>query len=377
MTNLIINPKILRLSNKTNILFSLLNEGEKSRLQLASELGLTTASISQIVKELINEGFISESGNVQRNSTGRREVLLNYNDSYYGAVGVNIEIDKVHISLCTFKKVIEEKIFPTREIINVENNLENLICEIKKTLKSCPDNIKILGIGVGIAGRVDEINGISIDSHGILPQNFKLLDCLYKGLNCDIKIINNVKAQARALIKSKDDNFMYVKHSPGIGCALVAKGKVVEGYNGMAGELGHTIIKLNGKPCVCGKCGCLETVASEKAIEDNYFEQTQIKKSISSIYEEYGKSEVTDKLITNITELLALAVGNAATLNDPKLVMVTGGLFFQNKIYEKFYEKTEELGYNKLFEIKNIGNDKKIKAFAGARHIILQKLFEV
>jgi predicted NBD/HSP70 family sugar kinase len=304
-------------------------------------------------------------------------VLLHFNEDAFAAVGVNIETDKVHISLCTYKNVLEEKIFPTSEIMRLGDNLGKLTEEIKKVIAECPKAVKILGIGVGLSGVVDEENGISVDSHGILPLNFQLLDCLKVRLGYEIKIVNNIKAQARALIKSRDDNFMLVKHSPGIGCAVVVNGRVVDGYNGMAGELGHTVVELNGRPCICGKRGCLETVASEKAVEDIYFEKTKVKKDITSIYAEYGKSEAADEIIQNLIERLALAIGNAAMLNDPKLVMVTGGVFFENGIIEKFCEKMDELGYGKLYKIKNIGNDKMIKAFAGARHILLEKLFEV
>ncbi|MDD3947543.1 MAG: ROK family transcriptional regulator [Clostridia bacterium] len=375
MDRKVTNPKILRKSNKISILFKLLHEGDKSRLQLASELGLTTASITQISKEIMEEGLISEQGNVQRNATGRREVLLHFKEDILGAIGVNIEKDKIHIALCTYHKVIEEKIFATQELVC--GNAEALADEIEKVLEACPQQISVLGVGVGITGKVDKKWGIAVDSHGILPNNYPLLDCLTHRLCCDISVSNNVRAQARALISKRDENFMYVKHSPGIGCALVVNGKVVEGYNGDAGELGHTVVRLSGKPCACGKRGCLETLASETAVEDAYFDRTGIRKDIASIYAEYRQSEAATAIINELIERLAMAIGNAATLNDPKMIMVTGGLFFQKGIVGEFYDKMKELGFKKQYKIQTIGNDKKIKAYAGARHILMEKLFEV
>ena len=329
------NPKILRKNNKTNILFKLLKEGDKSRLQLSNELGLTTASITQISKELISENYILERGNIQRNQTGRREVLLHFREENFGAIGVNIEIDKTHISLCTYNKVISEKIFLTADIL-ADYNLDKLVFELSDAIANCPEDMALLGIGIGVAGKVNEDTGTAVDSHGILPPNFPLLAKLQEKITMDINIINNVRAQARSLIQGKEDNFMLVKHSPGIGCAVVVDGKVVEGYNGSAGELGHTTVQLNGKSCVCGKKGCLETLASEKAIESEYFEQTGKTKDVTDIYNQYGTDQITNRIIDNLVERLALSVDNAATLNDPKVVMVTGGLFLQESIRESF-----------------------------------------
>lgn len=372
----ITNPKALGRSNKTNILFKLQNEGGKSRLQLAKSLNLTAASITQLVKELIEKGYIIETGNMQRNATGRREVLLSINSARFASIGVNIEKDKTHIAICNYDKVIEEKIFYTRQYL-ASKNAESIAKDVQILYDKYYSSYEIMGVGVGIAGTVDEKNGVSIDSHGILDKNYPLCDELKKRIAMDVKIINNVKAQARALINDREDNFMYVKHSPGIGCAIVVGGKVVDGYNAMAGELGHTIVEKDGKVCECGKRGCLETVVSERAIEDKYFAVTGEKKEINEIYALYVNNSSAKQILDDCICTLSLAIGNAATINDPKKIMLTGGLFFQKDIFEEFSKKMAEFGFGRFYKIINVDNDKKIKAFAGARHILLEKLFEV
>lgn len=372
----ITNSKALRISNQANILFKLQNEGGKSRLQLAKSLKLTGASVTLIVSDLIEKGFVVESGSMQRNATGRREVLLNINHEKFGAVGVNIEKDKIHISVCNYDKVVEERIFATEQLL-ADQQIDSLIEEIKSIYNKHKDSMEIMGLGVGITGRVDEKNGIAIDSHGILSSNFPLLAELKKHIFIDIRIINNVKAQARALISDRDDNFMYVKHSPGIGCAIVVGGKVVNGYNSTAGELGHTVVEKGGELCQCGKRGCLETVVSEKAIVKKLFKKTGEGKKIEAIYQLYGVSDAVTSILDECIETLSLAIGNAATINDPKKIMLTGGLFFQTNLLETFNKKMNEFGFGNLYKIINVDNDKRIKAYAGARHILLEKLFEV
>lgn len=372
----ITNPKALGKSNKANILFKLQNEGGKSRLQLAKSLHLTAAAITKQVKELIENGLIAESGSMQRNLTGRPEVLLTINIARFAAIGVNIEKDKIHISVCNYDNVIEERIFDTDKLLS-DKTADELCEEIKILYEQYKDRYEILGAGVGIAGRVESIRGISVDSHGILPSPYPLLALLKKQLDLDITIINNVRAQARALISGKEDNFMYVKHAPGIGCAIVVGGKVVNGVNENAGELGHTVAERGGKLCPCGKRGCLETAVSEKSIEMQYCDLTGETMHATQIYDVYQTNAAATRIVDDSIATLAIAVGNAAVINDPKKIMVTGGLFAKDKIFEAFTKKMDELGFGSCYEIIKVGNDKKIKAYAGARHILLEKIFEV
>lgn len=367
------NPKALGRINRANILFKLRNEGAKSRLQLARELKLTAASISLSVKELIDGGYIAESGSLQRNATGRKEVLLSFNSGRCAALGLNIERDKTHISLCTDGSVIEERIFPTAEILS--GNVAKLGEEARALYNQYKESANIIGAGAGISGDVDEKNGISTDSHGILPPDYPLFTLLKDYLPCGISVINNVKAQARALIKSRNDNFMYVKHSPGIGCAVVASGKVLGGARGKAGELGHTVVEPSGRLCGCGRRGCLETEVSESALESAYFEKTAERLTAFEIYRAYEGNAASTEILDAALTRLALSIGNALALTDPERLLLTGGIFFEERLYALFLEKLKKAGFGGAVEL--VGNDQKIKAFAGARHILLEKLFEV
>ena len=91
----------------------------------------------------------------------------------------------------------------------------------------------------------------------------------------------------------------------------------------------------------------------------------------------YLQENAVTNILDECIETLSLAIGNAATINDPKKIMLTGGLFFQTNLLDAFNKKMNEFGFGNLYKIINVDNDKRIKAYAGARHILLEKLFEV
>lgn len=377
MNDRVKNPKSLRTNNKAAVAFRLLTKGDTSRLRLARELSLTGASITQLVRELMDEDVVSEVSSVRRNSTGRREVLLRYNDENFTAVGVNIESDRTHVSLCSYGEVISEEIVRTDSLGMERGDVSALAGIVNGMLSLRPGGREAVGVGVGIAGITDDCTGVSEDSHGILPKHFSLHSALRERVDADIFVINNVCAQARALIKDSEDYFLYVKHSPGLGCALVADGKLVEGFRNRAGEIGHTVVRKNGKVCACGKRGCLETVISERSIEESAFVLLGREAGIGEIYAMYGRDPAVTELLDDCARLTALAVGNAATLTDPRRVVLTGGMFFDAALRKSFETALDELGFSDGNSFEFLGKDVKIKAFAGARHVLLKKIFGV
>lgn len=364
----------LRRKNKTAVLYKLMSNGETSRTRLARELGLTAASVTQLVQDLIAEGVVAQSGEICAEKRGRKEIGIRFISSCYAAIGVNIESDNTHISVCEWDKVLYEEIIPTAELFaQGVDRLGRLIAQICALWDF---DSKLLGISVGIVGAVDEQNGIAVNSYGILPENYPLAKELKKR-GIDANIVNNIKAQARALIKEGNENFLYVKHSPGIGCALVAHGQTVDGNNGLGSELGHTIVRANGLECRCGKRGCLEAYASEKHIQDVYLSKTGVKLPICDIYAAYGSDETAKEILDEVMDYTALSIGNATMITNPERVIVTGGMFMCDELYARILDRLYASGFNMRFDIDRIGNDRKIKAFAEAKHYIRKRLFEV
>ncbi len=371
--------KALKKSNKAAILFRLMSGGDASRVSLAKETGLTTAAVTLLINELMAEGAVSEGDAVQRNSTGRREKMLHFEDGHCAAVSINIESDNTHVSVCTFSEVLEERIYPTSDYF--AKGIDRLLDEAKELSCKYADR-NVVGIGVGVIGTVDEENGVSVNSYGALENNCRIGDELKRATGLEVSVINNVRAQARALIMSADDDFMLIKHSPGIGCAVVTDGALVSGARERAGEIGHTVVKPGGELCRCGKRGCLEAYVSEMHISELYAAKTGNKLPVCEIYGAYGADFAATEIVDDCIEKLALSIGNAAMLLNPERVLVTGGIFSYGAIADKLSDTVSEVGFKGAdgggeLKLAFVGAEKKIKAFSGARHIILKKIFEV
>lgn len=366
--------KALRRGNKEAVLLLFMGGEELSRVRIAAATGLTTASVTQLVRELIDEGLLEERGEIISGAAGRRETLLRFAGERVAAVGVNVESDRTHVSLCTWNDVLEEEIYPTASFF--ENGTAALAERVGELASKCGGR-RFVGTGLAVAGFVDEEKGVTVGGYGLFPDAFPLAEKIAESTGTDTLLVNNVRAQARALMAKSDDSFLLVKHGPGVGCAAISDGAPVYGADGKAGEIGHTIAEENGLPCRCGKRGCLETCVSEQRITALYEEKTRNKLAVREIYALYGKDGVATEVLDACLNKLAVAIGNTATLLNPRRVLVTGGVFSREDTYGTFCRAVEKAGFGGQFSLTRIGDEKKVKAFSGARHVMLKKLFGI
>lgn len=366
--------KGLRRGNKEAVLLLFMGGEELSRVRIAAATGLTTASVTQLVRELIDEGLLAERGEIISGTAGRRETLLRLAGESVAAVGVNVESDRTHVSLCTWDEVLEEEIYPTQEFF--ADGTDALAERVGCLARKCGDR-RFMGAGLAVAGFVDEEKGVTVGGYGLFPDAFPLAKRISESAGCEVLLVNNVRAQARALMTHADDSFMFVKHGPGVGCAVISDGAVVCGADGKAGEIGHTIVEENGAPCRCGKRGCLETCVSEQRIIALYRDKTDNKLPVREIYARYGTDVAATEVLDGCLGRLAVAIGNTATLLNPRKVLVTGGVFSDERLFGAFRHAVGTLGFGGQFSLTRIGDEKKVKAFSGARHVMLKKLFGI
>lgn len=238
-----------------------------------------------------------------------------------------------------------------------KNIIRKMIEAIEELLNET--NLKtdeISSIGVGAAGQVDRVNGILIGAPNLDCYDLNIKEYIsshfdlpvYLGNDVEIATIGEMKFGAA---KGYDD-FVCVFVGTGVGSSIVKKGEIVLGATGTAGEIGHIIVDLNGRPCACGAHGCLEAYASRSAIERRI--EGALKKGRHSVildYLESGKSitsgmiqksiERDDELVISCVDEASeyLSGGIASIINfvNPKLVVLGGGLV---EAVDYFYKNT-------------------------------------
>ncbi len=215
---------------------------------------------------------------------------------------------------------------------------------------------EISSIGIGAAGQVDRENGILIGAPNLDCYDFHIKELISSRFDIPVYLGNDVEIAAIGEMKfgaaKGCDDFVCVFVGTGVGSAIVKNGSVILGATGTAGEIGHIIVDLNGRPCACGAHGCLEAYASRSAIERRI--EGALKKGRHSVildYLESGKSitssmiqksiEKGDELVTACVDEASdyLSGGIASIINfvNPKLVVLGGGLI---EAVDYFYKNT-------------------------------------
>lgn len=185
----------------------------------------------------------------------------------------------------------------------------------------------VVGIGVGTPGLIDTRIGTVINSVNLDWRDLPLGKVLHRKYKLPVLVLNDSQATAVGEFvygenKNKSPNRVVLTINKGVGAGILINRKLFQGDGGGAGEIGHVVVKENGKPCRCGKYGCLETVSSTRAVlEEMHMESlTDVEKAFSA-----GDKEAK-RVIKDAAHYLGLALANMiGTLNINEITL-TGGM---------------------------------------------------
>ncbi|WP_029320512.1 ROK family transcriptional regulator [Butyrivibrio sp. AE3004] len=346
-----INLENVKLSNRSSILLLLNNSGAMSRKDIAETVGLTAASVTLICSELLEEGLIVELGEAnEEKRVGRKKILVDINPEYGNVLCIAVESDVTYISVTDMKgRVLCNVKIPTDKNVNPEKFFKNVTDECQRLFwKNGIAKEKVLGATVTIPGSVDRKNGISLNTYSIWNESIPVARLIQKELGIDVVVENNLKAYAQTEIYfgigRTVNNFFVLKWGPGVGASIVIDGKIYQGSNKMAAEIGHMSAVKDGRSCNCGRKGCLETYVSTKAIMDD------IKKSLEK--KDVDIDDITMEnpnvrwIITEKLDMLAHNLRNTISVLDPKHVVLVGYMFDIPGIAGRFIEAYK--GYDPL-----------------------------
>lgn len=306
---------------------------------------------TKLVNELIDEGILTEFGK-RETENGRRPVLYKVRPDFACTIGVVIQLKGISFSVFNMEM---EEIYQQEDATFILENTEVCLNEVVRFIRESVAGSgiaanRILGIGIGITGRVNTATGSSYTYFDSLDVS--LSSYLKDKLKTRIYIDNDthlIGLAEQVFGKAKDiKNALIVNISRGLGLSIVAGGDIVSGGQGFAGEFGHMQFSGAGnKLCICGKRGCLGTEVSGYALEENFREK--IKSGESSLllstgedienihYEKIIKAANSgDVLSISLTHeigfKLGKALGNIVNLLNPELVIVGGKFTIASEI---------------------------------------------
>lgn len=394
------NMATVKLQNRQSILNILKNCGPISRADIAQKLQLTPAAITILVNELVKERIIKEMGQLEEKDkrSGRKKVLIDINYDYKYVIGINIESDYMNIGVSNIKgEVRVYKRLSAKEAKNPKELLKDIASHCMNMLWK--ENImkeEILGIGVGVVGHVDETLGISKLALGLWNEEVPIKKILEDALGIPVVVGNNVRTLALGELDYNTtenvDNMMFIKYGPGIGSALINNNEIYYGSENLAGELGHFIVDYKGKLCSCGRRGCLETVASQKALiaeitplfsEDKTPILYELCSSnidnltLKTIVKAADMGEIPEReILRKALYYAAIAIGNAVSLYNPLTLVFYGEVFKYNFIVEELKQILQEnfidFDWDEMITLSAINNKSN---FIGAVALALREFF--
>ncbi|MDP9081696.1 MAG: ROK family protein [Bacteroidota bacterium] len=242
---------------------------------LSELLEKSIPSISKAVNELIDEGFVVEQG-FAPSSGGRRPLIYALKQEAMYTLTVAMDQLSMRIQMVDLlNNPISEAVMMELKLLNNPNALSALIENINDYIinTGIPKD-KITGVGIGMPGFVDTVNGVNhtyLDSGGeSITQLITLKTGIPAYIDNDSSLI--ALAEQKFGIARAQRDVMVINLGWGIGLGMIVNGEIYRGNNGFAGEFSHIPLSEDGSLCICGKRGCLEAEASmlvvaEKAIK--------------------------------------------------------------------------------------------------------------
>ncbi|WP_243299538.1 ROK family protein [Bacillus litorisediminis] len=331
--------QLMKSVNKSIVLNKIRTCEPISRAQIAKETNLTPPTVSSIVKELMEQGLVRES-TLGESTGGRKPTMLHINSDSFFVIGVDAGPQKIECILSDLTgKVYQRASGPINRPLTNEQFISLLkenIYALYNTMEVGQD--KIIGIGIAMHGAVDVETGTSLVAPILKLRNIPLKEVLEEEFNLTVKIENDARAMAlgESWFGGHGDveSMVAVNIGRGVGAGIVLNGKLFHGAEGIAGELGHMIIDINGKTCECGNKGCLQTLVSGEAIAERA--ATEIKECQRLTGEEIFRlaqegNESCIHLLQRTGEIIGIGLTNLIHLVNPRKIVLGGGVMGSEK----------------------------------------------
>lgn len=261
-------PSRARAHSTQLVLRTIFTDGPISRADLSRITELTPPTISDVVVGLIEDGLVEEMG-LAPSSGGRRAILLRIVDDSRQLIGIDLSRRDFRGALSDLRGNIQQRSSLPLEGADGEIAL-NMVYDLVDSLIDSATS-PILGIGIGVPGLVDAANGVLQQSVNLNWRHIPLRNLLQQRYGLPVYLANDSQASALAAYAAENRGnstlpFVVINLGWGVGAGIILNGQLLHGSPVGAGEIGHVRVVQNGEQCACGHYGCLETIASSRAI---------------------------------------------------------------------------------------------------------------
>lgn len=262
--------------------------------------------------------------------------------------GVDIGGTNTKIGIVSIEgRIVAKESIKTLSMEGVESTLKRIWASIKGLLEKNEINYEdLLGVGMGIPGPVREQEIVGFFANFPWEKNLNIAKLFRNISGKETKLENDVNVialgEARHGAGRGAKTSVTIALGTGIGGGIYIDGKIVSGFNGAGGEVGHMKLVKDGKLCGCGQKGCFEAYASATGIEREAISRLKVNKT-NKLYQklngEIDKVEAKDifdcakdgdafslDIVDYEAEYLAMGIGNVLNLINPEKIILAGGV---------------------------------------------------
>jgi predicted NBD/HSP70 family sugar kinase len=348
----------IRIANRFEVLRHIIAAGTVARQEIAVDTGLSLATVSNLVGELLQVGLLEEVG-FQDSGGGRPRGLVAVDRSGGVLAGVDVAETYVHVELFdTGLQVlasVEEPVHPQQE-----NRPSQVVAHIVSSLRSVADQAgvdhgQLLGVGVSVPGQVDRDGGVSVFAPNWDWHDVPLRDQLAAELHVPLYLDNPLRAGVLAELwfgagRGRDD-VAVLTLGTGVGAGLAFHGQLYRGATNSAGEWGHTTLVMDGRLCRCGSRGCVEAYVGAPGIMAQLQDlapgspllhpddQTATIDALARAYQ--AADPVAVAVVAETARFLAVAIADLINFANPEVVVLSS--WVAAKLGEPLLERARAL----------------------------------
>jgi predicted NBD/HSP70 family sugar kinase len=319
----------LRRTNRAGVLTELFFGGEASRQALSARTGLSAATITNVVGELLDEGLVVESG-AEDSDGGRPRILLRVNPGHGVVVGVDVGETRIRVELFDLAMAERASVqFPLRHGEHAPEQVAEYVMDGLATVLADAgvEDDHVLGIGVGVPGVVEQVPEGLVDAPTYGWDKVPLRALLAARSPLPLFLDNGAKTMAQAEMwfgagRGARDAIVALLGT-GVGAGVVTDGRLYRGAASSAGEWGHTTLVIGGRRCRCGARGCLEAYVGAEAILDRAgisVDGADEEAALAALLTDPAARPVLDET----ARYLGVGLGNLINLFNPERLVLGG-----------------------------------------------------
>lgn len=381
---------------KRKILSLLHTGGYISAPELSKQLKISLPTCIALLNDLIDKGYVKNIG-VGESSGGRKPNLYGLPNNAFYVISCDFARFSASMTICDcYNKFVTP-------LVNIDTHIDDpeLVEKLYQTAQTLMSehgipNEKVIGLGVDMPGLIDSKTGMN---YTIKNKGYRNVGRdLHKRFNKLVYVDNDARMHAHGEFHfgaAKDySNAIIIHWSWGLGLGIFVNGQLYSGNNGFAGEFSHIPMVENGDLCICGKRGCLETIASSNTIMKRVqqgFENQEISSLIIKYKENPEKitpddvidsARSGDEFCISILNEIATAMGKGLSyiiqLLNPAVIVISGPLSKANQFVLYPIQQSlnrlclEKISKNTRIVISDMGDQ---SALLGTAEMVFQRIF--